>query len=538
MEPTHTFPARIFFLILLFVYLVKQARCGHIVGFASLGFVSHNRVLWKLGKELQTRGHKYTQILPNFAKETYDDIDVKIFNSSLTNEQLEDWCLYVTNMGDFYTDMYAVLVLITEIVPKRDWINRQFCEDLLKHESLIAELKGTADLVLCDVFDDCCFILADMLNATRVDVSPEGFAGIVGAYLFGYPQAPVYATLEASISLPSASKFSFTNRLKGFLHSTFFWYGLDQPRLADLWEKNGKANSKFTNAVDARRTHGIALIPHDFALGQSRPVGANIKVIGAISAEPAQRLPEYLDKFMRENKVVVVVSFGTIFSNYPTGLAQTIADELSQVSAAVLWKYSGTIMPKRLGKNIKIIPWFPKNECSFNDILGHSSTKVFVTHGGLNGFQESVYHGVPMVVIPLTVDQPRQANFAQYKKLGVAMKWKSIQANGKVLRNGINEVLNNKVYKENVKRLSIIMKDRKQSPSQQGADWIEYALRHDGASHLTSEAIDLPQYKLHMFDVFIFLVVVACLVIYALLHLCCCIFRACVRNMQVKEKQT
>ena len=43
----------------------------------------------------------------------------------------------------------------------------------------------------------------------------------------------------------------------------------------------------------------------DFALEQSRPLGANIKVIGAISPwEPARRLPEYLDKYMSENKVV------------------------------------------------------------------------------------------------------------------------------------------------------------------------------------------------------------------------------------------
>ena len=143
-----------------------------------------------------------------------------------------------------------------------------------------------------------------------------------------------------------------------------------------------------------------------------------------------------------------------------------------------------------------------------------------------------------MVVIPLTVDQPRQADLVIYKELGVAIEWKSIKANGKVLRNAINEVLGNKVYKENTKRLSTIMRDRKQTPSQEGADWIEYALRHDGAPHLTSEAIDLPEYKLHMFDVFIFLLVVVCLVIYLILRLSCCILCACRRKMQVKEKQT
>ena len=537
MVKPHTLPARIFFLILLSVCLVKQARCGHIVGFGFLTAVSHHRMLLKLGKELQTRGHKYTHILPNFAKETYDDVDMKIFNSSVTNEDFEDSCLTFTSVGDVRTNIYALFEMLTKLIPEMNRIVRQFCEDFFKHESLIAELRTSVDVVLCDVMNECCFILADMLNATRVDMSVVGFTNIVGTYLLDYPQAPVYTTLEASILLPSASKFSFINRLKGFVTSIGFWHLLANPELADLWEKNGKANSKFTNAAVARRVHGIALIPYDFALEQSRPLGANVKVIGSLLPEPARRLPDYLHKYMSENKVVVIVSFGTGLSNYPTGLAQNIADELSKVSAAVLWKYSGTI-PKNLGKNIKIIPWFPKNEFSFNDILGHSSAKVFVTHGGVNSYQESVYHGVPMVVVPMVGEQPRQANLVQYKELGVAIEWKSINADDKVLQNAINKVLNNKVYEENTKRLSTIMKDRKQSPSQEGADWIEYALRHDGAPHLTSEAMDLPQYKLHMFDVFLFLVVLICLVVYALLRLCCCIFHACGTKMHVKEKQT
>ena len=53
-----------------------------------------------------------------------------------------------------------------------------------------------------------------MLNATRVDVSTSGFAGITGACLFDYPHAPLYTALEASILLPSEIKFSFISRQK------------------------------------------------------------------------------------------------------------------------------------------------------------------------------------------------------------------------------------------------------------------------------------------------------------------------------------
>ena len=523
----------IFCSIILCLLLIPTTRSAHVVGFAMMAFVSHNRVLLKLGQELQTRGHKYTQILPHFAKEIFDDVDIKIFNTSVTNDDIQDMCLRGANVGNYDSDLYAIFEMLTKVFPQYNRILEQYCEDFLKHQDLIAELKASADLLLCDVANDCCYILADILNITRVEVGTVGFGGLYGAYFFGYPDLLMYATLAVSQSLTNPSKFSFLNRLRGVVQYVSNSLLYSHFRLDNLWEKYAKAHSKFKHAANARTTRGIALISHDFALEQAIPLGANIKVIGPVLPEPARKLPEYLEKFMSENKVVVLVSFGTIFSNYPAVLAQSIADELSQVSAAVLWRYSGE-MPQNLGKNVKIVQWFP----NFNDVLGHSSTKVFVTHGGLNSIQESVYHGVPMVIIPMIADQPRQARFLQNKGLGVAIERRSISANGQVLKNAIHGVLHNKAYEEKVKKISAIIKDRKITPAEEGADWIEYSLRHDGALHLTNETIDLPVYKLYMFDVLIFLLVLVCLLIYVLLHLCRWMSRACWRNVPVKEKLT
>lgn len=69
----------------------NQIQCAHILGLGHMGVISHNRLLWKIGKELQTRGHNYTQILPNFSTEFYDDVNIKIFNSSLTVADVEEW---------------------------------------------------------------------------------------------------------------------------------------------------------------------------------------------------------------------------------------------------------------------------------------------------------------------------------------------------------------------------------------------------------------------------------------------------------------
>lgn len=53
-----------------------------------------------------------------------------------------------------------------------------------------------------------------------------------------------------------------------------------------------------------------------------------------------------------------------------------------------------------VSQNVVIQSWIPQN-----DLLGHPSVKAFVTHGGARSMQEAVYHGVPMVVVPLFADQ-------------------------------------------------------------------------------------------------------------------------------------
>ena len=54
-------------------------------------------------------------------------------------------------------------------------------------------------------------------------------------------------------------------------------------------------------------------------------------------------------------------------------------------------------------KDLHVLPWLPQN-----DLLGHPATRVFLTHGGIHSLYEAVYHAVPMVVVPIGADQPRQ----------------------------------------------------------------------------------------------------------------------------------
>ena len=259
----------------------------------------------------------------------------------------------------------------------------------------------------------------------------------------------------------------------------------------------------------------------------TQPLYANVKIIGPLLPGPARPLPADLDGFMSINKKVVIVSFGTVFSQYRTELVDNLAVGLSMLPVQVLWKHSA-IQPAGVGNNTKIVPWIPQN-----DILGHQSTAVFLTHGGLNSFQESVYHGVPVVVLPLSGDQYWSADVCVDKKIGVTLDKDNLIPE-KIVE-AVNEVLNNKVYKQNVIKISKVLKSRKRTPAEEGADWIEYAMDNDGALHLRSPAGDLPFYQLHMLDVFLFISFAFLLFVFSFVRLGKCI--CCRKKEQLKEKE-
>ena len=499
--------------------VIEKALSGHVVGLANLNYVSHNRVLWKIGKEIQAKGHKYTQVLPSCAKENYSDVDVKVFNTTITNEIIEEAHITLMKLDDINTISGAFKLY--QAMESMNGMIQKFCKDLFNNDHLISEIRETADIILCDTTNFCCPVVAGALNITRVDISPVGFVGVFGAVYYNTPIA--YLPLEYMPDSPQA--FSFINRLRSFITFIIMRAAISQVLPHELWEKYASHGIEY-----AMKPIGIVLMPHDFALSYPRPFTPNVKVIGPVLPEPAKKLPDDLETFMTTHKQVVVVSFGTTLSSHLPGFVEMIADAVGKLPYHVLWKQVGNL-PKNLGSNVKVVSWFPQN-----DVLGHPSTKVFVTHGGLNSVLESVYHAVPMVVLPLFGDQHVQALLVKMRELGVSLDKKVVKSDE--IAKSIIEVANNKKYKENVQHVSKLLRDRPQSPAKEGAYWVDYALKHNGAQHLMSSAYNMNLYQLYLFDVFLFLFVLTSVAICMFLGLC--YFVVCRRKSKlvVKEKTT
>ncbi|KAM6150534.1 UDP-glucuronosyltransferase 2B31-like isoform 4-T4 [Erethizon dorsatum] len=242
----------------------------------------------------------------------------------------------------------------------------------------------------------------------------------------------------------------------------------------------------------------------------------NFDFIGGLHCKPAKPLPKEMEDFVQSSGEhgVVVFSLGSMVTNMTEDRANVIASALAQIPQKVVWRFDGK-KPATLGPNTQLYKWIPQN-----DLLGHPKTKAFVTHGGTNGIYEAIYHGVPMVGIPLFWDQPD--NIVRMKAKGAAVRLDFLTISSTDLVSALKTVINDPSYKESAMRLSRIHHDQPVKPLDRAVFWIEFVMRHRGAKHLRVAAHDLSWFQYHSLDVIGFLL--ACVATVIIIIRKCCLF--------------
>ncbi|XP_008582271.1 PREDICTED: UDP-glucuronosyltransferase 2B4-like isoform X4 [Galeopterus variegatus] len=249
-----------------------------------------------------------------------------------------------------------------------------------------------------------------------------------------------------------------------------------------------------------------------------RPLLPNFDFVGGFHCKPAKPLPKEMEDFAQSSGEhgVVVFTLGSMISNMPEERANVFASALAQIPQKVIWRFDGK-KPDTLGANTRLYKWIPQN-----DLLGHPKTKAFITHGGGNGVYEAIYHGVPMVGMPLFADQPD--NIARMMAKGAAVRLDFDTVSSTDMLNALKTVINDPLYKENIMRLSRINHDQPTKPLDRIVFWIEFVMRHRGAKHLRVAAHDLNWVQYHSLDVIGFLLACVATVIFAITKCCllCC----------------
>ncbi|KAI4466758.1 UDP-glucosyltransferase [Holotrichia oblita] len=269
------------------------------------------------------------------------------------------------------------------------------------------------------------------------------------------------------------------------------------------------------------RQFQILLANYDATVDFAIPLAPNIIPVGGLHTKRSSKLPNDLLKILNNSKQgVIFFSFGT--NIHPSGLSpekkKIFLNTFGKLKEIILWKYDGDDL-EDVPKNVIIKKWYQQN-----DILGHKNVKLFITHSGGLSTREAMYHGVPVLGIPLFMDQLNNAEKMQVRKLGRRLFMRDL--NEETLYESINDVLNNPIYKDNMKRTSELFRDQKETPLERAVYWIEYTLRHKNLSHLSVRTRDMNIYQRENLDLFGFIFVVAGVVLILICIMLKCVYKS------------
>ncbi|XP_051026300.1 UDP-glucuronosyltransferase 2A1 isoform X4 [Acomys russatus] len=376
----------------------------------------------------------------------------------------------------FYKEM-------AKVIHEFHLVSRGICDGVLKNEKLMAKLKkGKFEVLISDPVFPCGDIVALKLGIPFIYSLRFSPASTVEKHCGKVPFPPSYVP---AILSELTDQMSFTDRVRNFIS-----YRMQDYMFDTLWKQwdsyYSKALGKPTTLCETMGKAEIWLMRTYWDFEFPRPYLPNFEFVGGLHCKPAKALPK------------------------------------------VLWRYKGKL-PATLGPNTRLFDWIPQN-----DLLGHPKTRAFITHGGTNGIYEAIYHGIPMVGVPMFADQPD--NIAHMKAKGAAVEVDMNTMTSADLLNAVRTVINDPSYKENAMRLSRIHHDQPVKPLDRAVFWIEFVMRHKGAKHLRVAAHDLSWVQYHSLDVIGFLLACAASAIFLVAKCCLFIFQKVVKTGKKKKR--
>ncbi|KAM6073482.1 UDP-glucuronosyltransferase 2A2-like isoform 3-T3 [Theristicus caerulescens] len=393
-------------------------------------------------KELVVRGHEVTVLLPSCflilnptqpSPFQFEVVEVPITKKEMAAFLEEGFHFW------FYQEralpVWKTLYKLSQLLYKLENITKIICDEVVKNEVLLERLRASAfDVLLADPLAPSGELVAEKLGIPFVYTIRFSIGNTVERLCGTLPAPPSY--VPATLSRLT-DRMSFLERLKNIFFYTaqdivyhyLLWGSWDQyysdvlGRPTTLCETMGKAE--------------IWLIRTYWDFEFPRPFLPNFEFVGGLHCQPAKPLPKEMEEFVQSSGEhgIVVFSLGSMVYNLTDERSNVIARALSQLPQKVLWRYKGK-KPETLGSNTRIYDWIPQN-----DLLGHPLTKAFITHGGTNGIYEAIYHGIPMVGIPMFADQ--HDNIAHMRAKGAAVQLDFSTLETQDLVDALNTVINN-----------------------------------------------------------------------------------------------
>uniref|UniRef100_A0A6I8QA73 UDP-glucuronosyltransferase n=1 Tax=Xenopus tropicalis TaxID=8364 RepID=A0A6I8QA73_XENTR len=387
------------------------------------------------------------------------------------------------------------------------------CKMIFNQTSILNLLKEEKyDIAVIDSFNPCSFLVSEKLGFPIIATHPLALRSSwhtgISSLLSYMPVAHSQLTDHMDFFKRVKNVFAYIGSVvvESKIHSLF----------DDVIEEHFPAGSRPT-FVELYKKTSLWMYNTDFTIEFPHPLLPHVLYIGGLLTKPAQPVSQELEHFISQSGEhgFIIVAFGSMMASSPyTEFVKEMNDGFAKIPQKVIWRYRISEWPKelQLAPNVKIMDWIPQN-----DLLGHPKARLLVTHGGINSVQEAIYHGVPMVAIPLFGDQFDNAVRIKAKHLGTFILPGQLKAEKFV--NAIRHVIEDESYKNSAMHFSLIQRSQPFPKEQQIVRWVEHIVTVGGANHLIPYSYQQPLYQQYLLDVILFV--------------CVCLIGACYITVKV-----
>lgn len=484
------------FILIFLIIFVKNVVPANILFISPLPSASHHIWNRSIMEGLVEKGHNLT-VLTVEIERSYKNMNYILMENvyeDMIENYLTDELGYHQNQFTTIKDYYNLIGYLSRVL-----VETKGVQQLLNYPN-----NFKFDVILHD-FTSSQFLLGFVEKFGRpplISVSPFG----IPPYIYAVSNTPVLPSYIPHYATTFTDDMSLIERFKNLL---FFAFDRLMRKSVHMKNENRKAKTVFgsdlINLEQIESNSSLVLVNVDWSMDYKQPLPPNVIPVGGLQTKRFEPMnPDVVD-FMQSSKPTILFSLGTSMRSELLGeerinLFLNVFKSLPDYN--FIWKFEHTNNMK-VPLNVMIVDWIPQNT-----VLSYSNIKLFITHGGLLSMQEATWQAVPILGIPLFMDQLQ--NVERAINGGVGEKLDINNLSEQDVKNKIIEVIENPDYRNKMKERSLIFRSQPLHPLDRAVFWIEHVIQFKG--YLQAPAGKMSFLKIYMLD--LVLVIIAFSLVY------------------------